>query len=73
MTLEERLNSYVKQNELVAPLTWRAVQSGLWVAEPEGEFVGMIERRGHSNFEVIDRLGRTTGFFATLEEAKASL
>jgi hypothetical protein len=49
------------------------MRSGLWVAEPDGEFAGLIERHPNSTFEVIDRLGRTTGFFSTLEEAKASL
>ncbi|HEY5222398.1 MAG TPA: hypothetical protein VIJ18_05015 [Microbacteriaceae bacterium] len=51
---------------------WLTVDDGLWVAEPAGEFAGMIVKRGEGSFERTDRIGRPVGLFATLGEAEQS-
>jgi len=76
MALDERLRGDTgrrRDRDENAKTVWRTVQAGLWVAEPDGEFAGFIEKRGRSDFEVIDHLGRTRGFFPSLEQAKAGL
>jgi len=58
--------------ERSAGIVWLTVDDGLWVAEPAGEFAGMIVKRGEGSFERTDRIGRPVGLFATLGEAEQS-
>lgn len=52
-------------------IEWTVVQSGLWVAQIDGEFAGMIEARWGEGFIATTRLARTLGIFPTVEEAQA--
>jgi hypothetical protein len=55
------------------PITWRSVQSGIWVGSRGGAFAGMIEQRWGDDFLVTTRLGKSLGTFLTMAEAKRAL
>ena len=54
-------------------LVWLITEDGLWVAEPGGEFAGMIVKSAEKKYERTDNLGRSTGLYPTLEAAGQSV
>jgi hypothetical protein len=64
--------------QLLAPKTsvqlqWKAIGFALWVGSSNGVFVGTIARDIDLSYEAMNAKGRVTGYFETLDEAKASL
>lgn len=54
-----------------AGMQWTLVQSGLWVANRDGEFAGMVEKVLGEAYRASSARAITLGVFGTLDEAKA--
>jgi hypothetical protein len=54
-------------------VTWGVHPTGVWLAQREGRFEGLVQPRWGSGFTVTTALGKDLGLHPTLEAAQAAL
>ncbi len=58
---------------LIAPVSWRSAQRGLWVASADEHPVGIVTEKWTHGFVVTTRTGRNLGTYRSLDEAQGAL
>ena len=60
-------------NQDTGTWTWASIEPGLWVAQQDGEFAGMVEEQLGLGFDATNESGQVIGRFPNLADAQAGL
>ena len=71
MTMVERVAGRIREDRSIA--TWHEVDSGFWVGNASGGFLGSVERLGRARYLARDEFSRPLGEYVGLSYARGAV